>query len=73
MRMSEIQSGWQQPANPPRRRAYQCPHLGAVFAALSAPMHNEGHEWVCGCGQVFVVVSSSGENKQLVKKFKAGS
>lgn len=48
--------GWQQPPVPPKPR--QCPHLGLVFAVLTLPVHDTGHEWVCGCGTRFVVVSN---------------
>lgn len=65
--MSE--SGWQQPPVPVRV-SRKCPHLGAAFANLVAGMHDEGHEWICPCGQVFVVVSNGGRNKTLVPDYR---
>lgn len=62
-----MKSGWQQPpvAEEVRR---SCRHLGTVIAALSISAHPEGHEWICTCGQVFIVVSNAGKDKRLVKK-----
>jgi len=54
-----IQPGWQQPA--------QCSHLGLLFAAFSINLHAEGHEWICTCGQRFVVVSNGGDSKRFVR------
>jgi len=54
--------GWQQPPTS------TCLHLGAAFAALSISRHAEGHEWVCTCGQQFVVVSNGDEGKRLVPR-----
>ncbi len=57
--------GWQQPAvplTPPK-----CPHLGLVVAAFTIGQHSEGHEWVCVCGQRFMVVSNAGKDKRLEK------
>lgn len=59
-------SGWQQPARSPRPPA--CPHWGRLFAAATIAMHSEGHEWVCPCGAVFVVVSDAGRDKRLVRQ-----
>jgi hypothetical protein len=61
--------GWQQPPIP-RRRASTCPHIFLPFASIAAAAHAEGHEWVCGCGQVFVVVSNGGHDKRLVKDWR---
>lgn len=66
----ETPRGWQQPPTPPVRSAPRCPHLGLLFANLSAYRHTEGHEWVCGCGQVFVVVSNGGRDKRLVPTWR---
>lgn len=58
-------TGWQQPPTPTQKPT--CPHLGLIFAVLTIHRHAEGHKWVCGCGQVFMVVSDAGRNKQLVE------
>lgn len=64
--MSEKRApGWQQAAVRPARNL-RCPHLGVVMASLTLSLHDTGHEWVCGCGQVFVVVSNGGQDKGLV-------
>lgn len=60
-------SGWQQPEIPVRRT---CPHLGLVFAQLTAHRHREGHQWVCGCGKTFAVVSNGGKDKRLVPEWR---
>ena len=65
-----MNSGWQQPPVPRPVPIAKCSHLGAVFAGLTVFSHAEGHEWICPCGQVFVVVSDGGRNKHLVKKVK---
>jgi hypothetical protein len=57
--------GWQQPPAH-RTRPQRCPHLGVVVASLTVWTHDEGHEWICACGAVFVVVSSGGKDKRLV-------
>jgi hypothetical protein len=61
-------AGWQQPPVP--RPALRCPHLGLAFAALTIGLHATGHEWVCGCGKVFVVVSNAGKDKRLVPDWR---
>lgn len=62
-------TGWQQPATAAPRRPV-CLHLGLVFAQLTAHLHSEGHEWVCPCGKVFVVVSNGGHDKRLVPDWR---
>lgn len=59
--------GWQQPPVPKTPGAMPCLHLGVFVASLAMVGHPEGHEWVCGCGQVFKVVSNAGRDKRLVK------
>lgn len=69
--MTAKKPGWQSPALPPRKLTpMECPHIGAVFAAFTISSHAEGHEWVCPCGQVFMVVSNAGKDKRLVKTHK---
>lgn len=60
------QPGWQQPPEQPAPQP--CHHIGLAFARLSLGVHPEGHTWVCGCGQEFVVVSNGGKDKRLVKR-----
>lgn len=57
--------GWQQPPLTPK---FKCPHWGLLVAAVTMGMHSEGHEWVCSCGVVFVVVSNAGHDKRMVKR-----
>jgi hypothetical protein len=38
-----------------------------LFAGLTINMHAVGHEWVCGCGAVFRVVTD-GKRKMLEEK-----
>lgn len=66
--MGEEKSGWQQKPIVPEPSLNQCPHLGVFFASLSLRRHPEGHEYLCSCGQIFVVVSNGGEDKKLVPR-----
>lgn len=59
--------GWQQPARP---RTAACMHIGAIFAALAAPAHDAGHEWLCTCGKVYVVRQRVVDG-QTVKRLEA--
>lgn len=52
-------SGWKQKPT--------CIHLGLMGAILSMGGHDVGHEWVCDCGKVFVVVKTD-SGKKLVAK-----
>jgi hypothetical protein len=61
-----MRMGWQQAELPSSH--LPCLHLGFPFAQLAVYRHSEGHEWVCRCGKVFVVVSSAGQNKKLVPR-----
>jgi len=62
--------GWQQPPRPygtPEDK-HSCSHTGAVVARLNLGRRSLGDEWVCGCGQTFVVKIGGGGNKILAKK-----
>lgn len=61
--------GWQQAALPIVRQAHRmvCHHFGTLFASNQLNRHAVGHEWVCSCGQGFVVVMKHGK-KHLVKE-----
>lgn len=60
--------GWQQPAQPIGMKSDLCAHIGLVHARLTIDMHEVGDEWVCQCGQVFVVSIGEGGNKIFTKK-----
>ncbi|MDF1603362.1 hypothetical protein [Nocardioides sp. YIM 152315] len=62
--------GWQQQPRPILQQPPKCPHIGLLFASVGVALHDPGHEWVCGCGQVFVVVSDGGQNKRLVPDWR---
>lgn len=63
-------SGWQQPPVPRQPVVPKCIHLGVFGASFTLHQHAEGHEWICPCGQVFVVVSNGGKDKRLVQRRK---
>ena len=60
--------GWQQPPVQIKPSPKTCPHLGLIGAQFGIIKHPEGHEWVCTCGKVFVVVSNGGKGRRLVAK-----
>jgi hypothetical protein len=62
----ERKPGWQQPAVTPVRRRPECLHFGLLFASFTLSVHPVGHQWVCTCGQVFVVTSGR-EGKTFAK------
>ena len=64
----EPSPGWQQPPIPIEEQPYPCTHIGRVFASLGLARHHVGHEWICECGQVFVVIINKGDKKILKKK-----
>lgn len=61
--------GWQQAALPIVKKAHRmvCHHIGLVWAQHQMDRHAVGHEWVCSCGQTFVVVVKHG-HKAMVKE-----
>lgn len=60
--------GWQQPPLPIEARRDECTHMGRSMAMLRVPFYAEGAQWVCICGQIFVVAKTKGGKKTLRKQ-----
>ena len=61
--------GWQQAALPLAKKVHRmvCHHFGTLIASNQMDRHPVGHQWVCSCGQGFVVAMRHGK-KALVKE-----
>lgn len=57
--------GWQTKPLPDEQIKLPCPHFGQVRASLQAHKYPLGAEWVCGCGQIFVVAYTAGDKRTL--------
>lgn len=62
------QPGWQSPPLEVAQPVIPCPHLGRLRAATEVHRYPRGTEWVCGCGQIFVVAINKGDKRTLIKK-----
>lgn len=60
--------GWQDEPNRPFSSPEVCVHIGVVSARAQIVAHDVGHEWICTCGQVFVVTINTGGKKTLTPK-----
>lgn len=60
--------GWQQPAAETEVVKAPCNHMGVAAARFVVDEHSVGDEWVCPCGEVFVVKINAGDNQVLVQK-----
>lgn len=60
--------GWQTDPLPIEQQQTTCPHMGQIKAALQAGRYPTGAEWICACGQVFVVAANSGGKRTLRKQ-----
>lgn len=60
------ESGWRQPAKP--LKPIGCLHFAALVAVFTVHRHDFGHEFVCTCGEVFVVARATNGDKTLVPK-----
>lgn len=60
--------GWQNEPIRPFADPEICVHIGVVSARAQLAVHDVGHEWICTCGEVHVVVINAGGKKTLVPK-----
>lgn len=60
---SGLKYGWQQPPTATSPVLDVCVHMGIVQARKQLPNHAVGHQWVCTCGKLFVVILNAGGKK----------
>lgn len=60
--------GWQTDPIPAKELKIPCPHIGRTIAALQVELYPLGAEWVCTCGQIFVVAVNKGGKRTLRKQ-----
>jgi hypothetical protein len=60
---SGLKFGWQQPPVSVSPALDICVHMGIVQARKQLPNHAVGHQWVCTCGKLFVVILNAGGKK----------
>lgn len=61
-------SGWQSDPLPVTEWSAPCVHMGQLRAALQVVRYPLGAEWICTCGQVFVVAINAGGKRTLQQK-----
>lgn len=64
----EKKFGWQDEPNRPIPTPQACAHIATVSARTQLVVHDVGHEWICTCGQVFVLTINTGGKKTLTPK-----
>lgn len=60
--------GWQVPPLAAEELEISCPHIGRIVASLQSALYPLGAEWVCTCGQIFVVAVNKGGKRTLRKQ-----
>jgi len=65
MPVKKPKAGWQTDPLPKSEFEIPCPHVGRTVASFQAKRYPLGAEWVCTCGQIFVVAINAGGKKTL--------